>query len=222
MNQKQNRQYEFAEERRTMVEKQIRSRGITDEKTLWAMEKVPRHLFVPEDCINEAYEDRPVKIGRRQTVSQPYMVAAMTARLKLQATHRVLEIGTGSGYQAAILAEICRQVVTIERIQPLYYKAKKLLEELDYKNIITLFGDGSNGAPMYAPFDRIIVTAGADNPPPILFEQLAEGGLLVLPEGSRVLQRLSIYEKREGKIAREELFGCVFVPLLEGVEEFEN
>ncbi len=197
-----------------MVERQIRARGISDPLVLAAMRKVPRHLFVPEEYQAAAYDDRPLPIGGGQTISQPYMVASMTAALGLAGDEKVLEIGTGSGYQAAILAEIAEKVVTVERRQDLQKRAARLLRELGYANVEAVTGDGSGGYAPRAPYDAVIVTAGAPRIPEALVEQLADGGRLVVPVGSAFHQTLTRVTKRAGRVETENLEGCVFVPLI--------
>jgi protein-L-isoaspartate(D-aspartate) O-methyltransferase len=197
-----------------MVERQIAARGVRDERVLKALRDVPRHVFVPEDLRHEAYEDRPLPIGEGQTISQPYMVGAMTAALAPTAEHRVLEIGTGSGYQTAILACLATEVVSIERHATLAARAAEHLAELGISNVRIIMGDGTKGYPSGAPFPRILVTAAAPVIPEPLKEQLADGGRLVLPVGRSGFQRLLIvtrlgntYQARAGQ-------GCVFVPLI--------
>lgn len=202
-------------ERERMVREQIIRRGINDQRVIEAMLKVPRHIFVEEALSNRAYGDHPLPIGCGQTISQPYMVALMTQCLRLEGTERVLEIGTGSGYQAAILAEIAAKVYSIERVKPLYEKAQKILiERLKYKNIVLLVGDGSFGLSNFAPFDRIMVTAAAPDVPCPLIDQLNDPGIMVIPQGERFSQTLTIVEKRGGQLVRTEAGGCVFVPLI--------
>jgi len=204
--------------RATMVETQIRARGVTDERVLEAMRKVPRHLFVPEVERTRAYEDRPLPIGHGQTISQPYIVAYMTAALKLLPTDRVLEIGTGSGYQAAVLAQIVREVYTIEIVEPLATSATRLLGDLGYRNIRVRHGDGYGGWPEAAPFDKIIVTAAPDAVPPVLIEQLAIGGTMVIPVGRSdgSDQLMTIIEKTEGGVVRRSTLPVRFVPMVGG------
>jgi protein-L-isoaspartate(D-aspartate) O-methyltransferase len=197
-----------------MVEEQLRRRGISDPRVLEAMAKVPRHLFVPENYRASAYEDRPLPIGEGQTISQPYMVAVMTQSLDLKGVERVLEIGTGSGYQAAILSVLCRKVYTVERIAALMERARETLQEQDYKNISFRTGDGTRGWPEEAPFDGIIVTAGAPETPRILQSQLAEGGRLVIPTGPRYAQTLYKVTRKGNHFIEEDITGCVFVPLV--------
>ncbi|MDP3040577.1 MAG: protein-L-isoaspartate(D-aspartate) O-methyltransferase, partial [Deltaproteobacteria bacterium] len=181
---------DFQKERLAMVEEQLRRRDISDPRVLEAMAKVPRQSFVPADYQPAAYEDRPLSIGEGQTISQPYMVAIMTQSLELKGKERVLEIGTGSGYQTAILAELSQVVFTVERIPTLIQKAQMILEVLGHRNIFFLTGDGTKGWPDKAPFEGIIVTAGAPEIPKTLLSQLAEGGRLVIPVGPRYTQTL--------------------------------
>lgn len=200
--------------RLAMVEKQIRARGISDALVLAAMRKVPRHLFVPKDWSDSAYDDRPLPIGHGQTISQPYMVAIMTEAMNLEGNENVLEIGTGSGYQAAILAEVADHVVTVERKTELQEGAERLLKELGYANVEAVTGDGSKGHPPRAPYDAIIVTAGAPQVPEVLVGQLALGGRLVIPVGNAFHQTLTRVTKTGGGAETESLDGCVFVPLI--------
>ncbi len=193
----------------------IRLRGIRDERVLSALLKVPRHLFVPEELRDRAYVDAPLPIGEGQTISQPYIVALMTEALELDENSRVLEIGTGSGYQAAILAEIAKEVYTVERIPALLERAKRILEALGYDNIYFKLGDGTLGWEEHAPYDAIIVTAGAPEVPEPLVEQLKVGGRMVIPVGDEFSQRLLRVTKLDssGKVKIEDLGGCVFVKL---------
>ena len=193
----------------------IRLRGIRDERVLSALLKVPRHLFVPEELRDRAYVDAPLPIGEGQTISQPYIVALMTEALELDEDSRVLEIGTGSGYQAAILAEIAKEVYTVERIPALLERAKRILEALGYDNIYFKLGDGTLGWEEHAPYDAIIVTAGAPEVPEPLVEQLKVGGRMVIPVGDEFSQRLLRVTKLDssGKVKIEDLGGCVFVKL---------
>ena len=200
--------------RAEMVEHQLRRRGIRDERVLAAFLKVPRHKFVRPQDLWVAYEDYPLPIGYGQTISQPYIVALMTELLALKGDECVLEVGTGSGYQAAILAELAREVITIERIPELARRAQRVLTDLGYRNVTVLVGDGSLGAPDFAPFDAIIVTAAAPHPPKALLEQLKDGGRLVIPIGDRTLQEL-IRFVRKGDEWQEEKHGpCLLVPLI--------
>ena len=201
-----------AGERLSMVETQIERRGVKDERVLEAMRKVPRHLFVPEDQRDQAYNDYPLPIGYGQTVSQPYIVGLMTELLQIGPEGRVLEIGTGSGYQAAILAELAREVFTIEIVEPLALSARDLLENMGYTNIRVRAGDGFFGWPEKAPFDGIILTAAPEKVPQPLLDQLKEGGRLVIPEG-KFYQDLVVYEKIDGGTRRREVIPVRFVPM---------
>lgn len=194
--------------------RRLEAQGITDQKVLEVMRRIPRHLFIPNALWDHAYADHPVPIDRGQTISQPYIVALMTQALQLEKSDRVLEIGTGSGYQTAILAELAKHVYTIERFPELSEKAKKLLTEAGYTNISFLVGDGTLGWPEEAPFDKIIVTAAAPEVPKALVEQLSERGRLVIPVGGRQVQTLLALTKEGGKLRREELCACSFLPLV--------
>jgi protein-L-isoaspartate(D-aspartate) O-methyltransferase len=197
-----------------MVQTQIVARGITDPATLRAMGRVPRHLFVPAAQSADAYSDRPLSIGYSQTISQPFIVAYMTELSKPAKGKRGLEIGTGSGYQAAVLAEIIDTVYTIEIVPELAREATARLKMLGYENIVTRYGDGYRGWPERAPFDIILVTAAADHIPEPLKEQLAEGGRLVMPVGNpSTVQQLIVLTKRKGKITEQRLESVRFVPL---------
>ncbi len=200
--------------RERMVAAQIVARGVADARVLAAMREVPRHLFVPEAAVRDAYDDRPLPIGEGQTISQPYMVAAMSAALAPSATDRVLEVGTGSGYQAAILARLARSVVTIERHPSLAARAKATLAAQGILNVHIVVGDGSNGYAPEAPYDRILVTAGAPTVPEPLRAQLADGGRLVMPVGLETFQRLIVIERQGDAYTEHEGEGCVFVPLV--------
>jgi len=200
--------------RNDMVEKQIEARGITDPNVLAAMRKVPRHLFVSEALMDQSYSDFPLPIGEQQTISQPYIVAEMTQALQLTKDDRVLEIGTGSGYQAAILAQIAFRVYTIERIHSLYVKARKLFDQLGYHNIVTRYSDGTSGWRDESPFDAIIVTAGAPEIPAVLVNQLAVGGRMVIPVGNQYSQDLVRLVRDERGIHQVNLGGCRFVKLI--------
>lgn len=205
-------QYESAREQ--MVRSQIVARGINDQATLRAMRKVPRHLFVPPSYVKEAYSDRPLPIGYSQTISQPLIVAYMTELVKPSKGKKALEIGTGSGYQAAVLAEIVDTVYTIEIIKELATEAAARLKILGYKNIVVKYGDGYKGWPEHGPFDIIIVTAAADHIPQPLKDQLAEDGRLVMPVGNpAAVQELVLLTKRNGKITEQRLEPVWFVPL---------
>lgn len=207
--------------RRRMVETQLEPRGITDRRVLAAMGEVPRHLFVAPGMEASAYGDHALPIGDGQTISQPYMVALMTQRLELAGTEKVLEIGTGSGYQTAVLAKLAERVFSIERVEPLARRARKILEELGLDNVIVRVGDGTIGWKEFEPYDRIIVTAGAPVVPESLLDQLADPGLMVIPVGSRGFQDLVVVRKRDGEVRKESAGGCVFVPLL-GREGWET
>lgn len=208
---------EFKKQRERMVNLQIKARGVFDEKVLNAMRKVQRHLFVPKNRISEAYDDGPLPIGYGQTISQPFIVAYMTELINPSKCKKVLEIGTGSGYHAAVLAEIVDSVFTIEIITELYKEAKDRLEKLGYKNIKVKNADGYYGWKEYAPFDAIIVTAAAEFVPPPLIEQLKEGGKIVIPIGSPfATQTLVLIEKKDGKVYSKNLIPVRFVPFLRG------
>ncbi len=200
--------------REEMVKRQIEARGITDTMVLEAMRKVPRHLFVSEALMDQAYGDFPLPIGEQQTISQPFIVAEMTQALALSKNDRVLEIGTGSGYQAAILAEIVYRVYTIERIFSLYKKSRRIFDVLQYHNIVTLYSDGTVGLPGEGPFDAIIVTAGAPGIPTALVNQLAIGGRMVIPVGNQYSQELIKLYRDEKGIHQSVLGGCRFVKLI--------
>jgi len=204
----------YTQSRETMVKTQIKARGITDHGVLTAMFKVPRHRFVEPALVSQAYGDYPLSIGDGQTISQPYIVALMTEALELTGREKTLEIGTGSGYQTAILAELSAQVYTIERIPVLQEKARKVLEELGYSNINYKIFDGTIGWTEYAPFDAVIVTAAAPKVPEPLLEQLAEDGRLVIPVGGRLEQDLLKITKKQGETIRKNLGGCRFVSLI--------
>ena len=197
-----------------MVDEQIRSRGVKDERVLQAMEVVPRERFVRPQDAAQAFSDRALPIGDGQTISQPFMVAGMTAALKLEPHHRVLEIGTGSGYQTAVLAELAEHVYTVERIAALSDKAKDLLASIGVNNVTYHVTDGTMGWPKHAPFDRILVTAGAPTVPQSLVEQLAEQGRLVIPVGDRKQLILTIVDKHADAIREHPTFACRFVKLI--------
>jgi protein-L-isoaspartate(D-aspartate) O-methyltransferase len=198
-----------------MVESQIQRRGVTDPRVLKAMRTVPRHRFVPRHLWDQAYHDYPLPIGEDQTISQPYIVAMMTEALELIGTEKVLEIGAGSGYQAAVLAELAKEVYTIERIASLAHSADQVLKNLGYQNVQVIVADGTLGWPPYAPYDAVMVTAGAPQVPQPLVEQLALGGRLVIPVGDRYSQNLTrIRRTPEGELRTEHLGGCRFVKLI--------
>jgi len=197
-----------------MLRRQLSGRGITDPRVFAAMEKVPRQRFVSPEMQAEAYADRALCIDCGQTISQPYMVALMTEALELSGKEKVLEIGTGSGYQTAILAELAAEVVSIERHNLLSQQASKILQELGYRNVRLVVGDGTLGWPHQAPYDRIMVTAMAAQCPPALFDQLCEGGLIVIPIGGYEHQVLHAIKKVSGVAETITLTGCRFVPLI--------
>jgi protein-L-isoaspartate(D-aspartate) O-methyltransferase len=205
---------ELAVARQNMVSQQIVRRGVSNARVLEALLAVPRHVFVPPENRSQAYADGALTIGEGQTISQPYMVAVMTEALQVESHHRVLEIGTGSGYQTAILAELAQEVYSVERSQPLAEDARMLLEEMGYSNIQFRVGDGTKGWPDKAPFDRIIVTAGAPAVPNELKSQLCEGGLLVIPVGGRALQELFRYTRKGDDLVGQPITSCRFVPLV--------
>jgi protein-L-isoaspartate(D-aspartate) O-methyltransferase len=204
----------FERLRHRMVEEQLVSRGIKDERVLTAMRKVPRHLFVEEALWDRAYGDHALPIGERQTISQPYMVALMTEVLELKGTERVLEIGTGSGYQAAVLAELVSKVYSIERIKPLAMRSRDVLERLRYQNVVIKVFDGTYGWSEEAPFDAVMVTAGAPAVPQPLVDQLAEGGRMAIPIGDRLEQVLHKVVKTPRGLTDTRITGCVFVSLV--------
>jgi len=204
----------FEAERLAMVEDQLRRRGIRDENVLRAMAEVPRHLFVPEKYWRHAYEDKPVPIGEDQTISQPYIVAAMIAALQIGPDDAVLEIGTGTGYQAAILSRLARHTFTVERHATLSALAEKHLNQLGYCNVTLVIGDGSLGLPDRAPYDAIIVAAAAPQIPGPLLEQLREGGRMIIPVGTPDVQTLQLVRKNGGEPFTSNLEVCRFVPLL--------
>ncbi len=205
---------ERQEEREEMVNRQIAARGVSDERVLQAMRTVPRHRFVPERLSRSAYNDHPLPIGEGQTISQPYIVALMTETLEVEEDDRVLEIGTGSAYQAAVLAELAAEVYSIEIRGPLADSAAALLEELEYTNVQTRHADGYYGWPEAAPFDHIMITAAVDHVPPPLLEQLAAGGRLILPLGNPFAhQSLVVVTKLENGFRMQEILGVLFVPM---------
>ncbi len=204
----------YARLREDMVRRQIEARGVTDPAVLEAMRRVPRHLFVSEALRDQAYGDYPLPIGEQQTISQPYIVAEMTQALALTRDSRVLEIGTGSGYQAAILAQIAYRVFTIERIRSLYLHARRLFDELKLFNIVTRYGDGSKGWEEESPFDAILLTAGAPRVPEVLLKQLKPGGRLVAPVGNEHVQELVRVVREKTGFRETRLGGCRFVKLV--------
>jgi len=204
----------FLTQRRSMVESQLRGRGIRDERVLAAMFRVPRHEFVSEEHRDQVYEDHPIPIGEGQTISQPYIVAIMLEALALTPSDIVLEIGTGSGYQTALLSELTRQVYSVERHEALARAARATLARLGFNNVEVFVGDGSRGLPDRAPFDAIVVSAAAPQIPPPLFEQLREGGRMVIPVGPAHAQELQLVRKHEGQPVVTSMEGCRFVPLI--------
>jgi len=205
---------ELAQQRAEMVDAQLRRRGIHDERVLRAMEIVPRHEFVPWQLQREAYHDSPVPIGEGQTISQPYIVAHMLEALRLSPGDRVLEVGTGTGYEAAVISRIVQEVYTIERFASLAESAKKIFDRLGYTNIHVVIGDGSRGYAHAAPYDAIIVAAAAPRVPDALVKQLKDGGRAIVPVGEADLQQLSLVSKNDGAIQRKTLDACRFVPLV--------
>ena len=201
-------------DRERMVEDQLVARGVTDPRVLAAMRRVPRHLFVDEAFRDRAYGDHPLPIGDGQTISQPFIVGKMTELLRLAGAEKVLEVGTGSGYQAAVLGELAGRVCTIERIPRLVQRAREILDALGYTNIWVRVANGTLGWPDEAPFDRILVAAGGPAVPPPLFAQLTEGGRMVMPVGDATTQKLFVIDKRDGEMVVTEEAGCVFVKLV--------
>ncbi len=215
------REREMHDKRMKMVETQIRSRGIEDERVLGAMEDVERHKFVPPGAVDHAYRDNPLSIGHGQTISQPYIVALMTEILQLEPDDIVLEIGTGSGYQAAILAELVTEVFSIEIVEDLGQEAAGRLVELGYDNVTVRIGDGYLGWPEHAPFDAIIVTAAPPQIPQALIDQLADGGRMVVPVGTGY-QELVVIEKKDGNVTQRSITAVRFVPMIHGEETGER
>jgi protein-L-isoaspartate(D-aspartate) O-methyltransferase len=204
---------DFAVARQHMVEDQIKGRDVTDSRVTEVMSSVPRHEFVPENYRARAYQDHPLPIGYGQTISQPYIVAFMTEQLRPQPTDRVLEVGTGSGYQAAVLSKLVAEVYTIEILKPLAQRAEVDLRRLNYSNVRVKAGDGYKGWPEHAPFDAIIVTAAPDHVPQPLIAQLKEGGRMIIPVGGREMQQLYLLEKHAGKLTQRAVLPVNFVPL---------
>lgn len=204
--------YETAREK--MVEDQLKTREIKDSRVLQAMAKVPRHLFVPEELRDRAYEDRPLPIGQDQTISQPYMVALMMEASELSGEERVLEVGTGSGYETAVLAELCAQVYSVERLEALATKARSVLANLGYENVVIITGDGTLGLEEHAPYDAVVVSAAAPCLPRPLLDQLKPGGRLVVPMGEQELQTLVRIRKTREGLQEDYLTECHFVKLI--------
>jgi protein-L-isoaspartate(D-aspartate) O-methyltransferase len=210
---------DLAAQRQRMVEQQLKPRGIKEERVLAAMAKVPREEFIPVDVRADAYEDGPLPIGYDQTISQPYVVAFMTEQLRPKPSDRVLEIGSGSGYQAAILAELVGEVYTIEIVEPLAKSAEATLQRLGYKNVHIKAGDGYKGWPEEAPFDAIIVTCAPEKVPQPLVDQLKDGGRMVIPVGERFAQQLYLLEKKNGQLKESATLPVRFVPMLREAKE---
>lgn len=204
----------YGKQRRNMVKYQIKARGIKNEKVLDAMLKVERHLFVPDKYLSMAYEDHPLPVGEGQTISQPYIVAFMSEVLEPDKNMKILEIGTGSGYQAAVLAEICDSVYTIEIYKSLGTKAKNLLKVLGYSNVKVKIGDGYNGWEKYSPYDAIIVTCSPTHIPQSLSDQLSEGGKMIIPVGETYAQELVLLSKENGKLKQKDVLSVRFVPMI--------
>jgi len=204
---------DLARERQRMVQEQLMPRGIHDERVLAAMSKVPREEFVPPDLRAESYSDGPLPIGYDQTISQPYIVALMTEQLRLKPHDRVLEIGTGSGYQAAVLAELVAEVYSIEIVAPLAHTAEATLQRLGYKNVHVKVGDGYKGWPEHAPFDAVIVTCAPEHVPQPLINQLKEGGRMIIPVGQRFAQELYLLEKKNARLQQSAVLPVRFVPM---------
>jgi protein-L-isoaspartate(D-aspartate) O-methyltransferase len=205
---------DFAAQRQRMVDRHLKFRGIKDERVLTAMAKVPREEFIPANMRADAYEDGPLPIGYDQTISQPYIVAFMTEQLRPKQSDRVLEIGSGSGYQAAILAELVADVYTIDIVEPLAKTAEATLQRLGYKNVHVKVGDGYKGWPEEAPFDAVIVTCAPEKVPQPLVDQLKEGGRMVIPVGERFAQQLYLLEKKNGQLKQSATLPVRFVPML--------
>lgn len=204
----------YKKQRESMVDSQIVERGIRDRRVIEVMKTLPRHLFVPENMIDHAYDDRALSIGEGQTISQPYIVALMTELLELKGDEKVLEIGTGSGYQAAVLSYLAKEVFTVERISSLAEEAKRRFEKLGIKNIKVFIKDGTEGLPEHAPFDRIIITAATPEIPPPLIGQLKNNGIIVAPVGDRYTQYLLKGIKRDTELEEHYLIPVAFVPLI--------
>ena len=210
---------EFAAQRQQMVQRQLVTRGVNDQRVLAAMAKVPREEFVASESRTASYEDRPLPIGYGQTISQPYMVAFMTEQLRLKPSDRVLEVGTGSGYQAAILAELVSEIYSIEIVEPLAKNAETTLQRLGYKNVHLKIGDGYKGWPETAPFDAIIVTCAPDKVPQPLVDQLKDGGRMIIPVGNRFAQELYLLEKKNSQLKQSVTLPVRFVPMASEAEK---
>ncbi|HET6844583.1 MAG TPA: protein-L-isoaspartate(D-aspartate) O-methyltransferase [Candidatus Angelobacter sp.] len=214
MNGNGNPESAWTAQRQDMIERQLRQRGITDPRVLESMGKVPRHAFVSAQDQADAYADRPIGIGEQQTTSQPYIIAAMLQAAEIRPEDRVLEVGAGSGYQTALLAELAREVFAVERYSSLADSARRILERLGHQNVTVVAGDGSLGLPQHAPFDAIVVSAAAPHIPPALLDQLAMGGRLVIPVGDPQQQILQLARRNADGIKITALEGCRFVPLI--------
>lgn len=212
-------QQDYAKEREQMVRDHIARRGVKDERVLKVMRETPRHLFVPKSLESRAYHDTPLPIGYNQTISQPYIVASMTEMLACKPEHKVLEIGTGSGYQAAVLAPLVKQVYTIEIVEPLAKQSAALLKLLGHANVEVRHGDGYAGWPEQAPFDRIILTAAPPQIPQALIDQLKPGGRLVAPEGREWQELIVIDKDEQGRVKRRRAYGVMFVPMVKGKDD---
>jgi protein-L-isoaspartate(D-aspartate) O-methyltransferase len=213
---------DFAAQRERMVKEQIVMRGLVTERVLTALRKVPREEFVPAEYRAESYTDQALPIGYDQTISQPFIVAVMTEELQPQPTDRVLEVGTGSGYQAAILAELVAQVYSIEIIEPLAKTAEATLQRLGYKNVHVKTGDGYKGWPQHAPFDSIIVTCAPERVPQPLLDQLKEGGRMIIPVGAKFAQELYLFQKKNGRLQQSAVLPVRFVPMIRGEPQKEE
>lgn len=212
-------QQDYAKERERMVREHIASRGVKDPRVLKVMRETPRHLFVPKSLEPRAYQDSPLPIGYNQTISQPYIVASMTEMLECKPGHKVLEIGAGSGYQAAVLAPLVKQVYTIEIVEPLARQAAALLKSLGHANVEVRHGDGYAGWPEQAPFDRIILTAAPPEIPQTLIDQLKPGGRLVAPEGREWQELIVVDKDAQGRVSRRRAYGVMFVPMVKGKDD---
>ncbi len=210
---------DFARQRQEMVQSQLQRRGIRDQRVLAAIARIPRQEFVPLDLRSQAYDDHPLPIGQEQTISQPYIVALMLEYLRIEPGDVVLEIGTGSGYQTALLAELAARVYSIERHRFLAQSASSMLAGLGYSNVAVVIGDGSEGLQEHAPYDRIVVSAAAHSIPPALIAQLGDGGRMIIPVGSEQSQELQLLRKENGSAVVSSLEGCRFVPLMPGTAE---
>lgn len=211
-------EHDMDEQRERMVDRQIERRGIENPRVLQALRDVKRHLFVPPDEVSEAYEDHPLPIGHGQTISQPYIVALMTESIDPRASDRVLEIGTGSGYQAAVLSKLVKSVHSIEIVEVLGREAQKRLKDLGYDNVTVRIGDGYQGWPEQAPFDAIVVTAAPPEVPQALIDQLAEGGRMVVPVGTAFQELMLIEKKKGGEVTKRVITAVRFVPMVKGKE----